>query len=244
MNRKELLHEQYEDALFALLMDAVADSEGAKALEENSRLQAEPHFQMPDSVDNRSLQTIHRHFAKLKRRSVQKYTARALGKAMIAVSVASTLFFTAFATSETVRLNTLNLVSEAFPEKTDFQFIPKADEVDTPQISATWVPDGYTFFADESGVYGKNSWSVYRNENNGFIHIMRFDARSGTVSLDTESAQTHIQEINGQKATVILKENEIQIIWGIESDATFIRILGIGITEEDLIHVANTVKYE
>lgn len=243
MNRKELLHEQYEDALFALLMDAVADSEGAKALEENSRLQAEPHFQMPDSVDSRSLQTIHRHFAKLKRRSVQKYTARALGKAMIAVGVASTLFFTAFATSETVRLNTLNLVSETFVERTDFQFVP-ASEKHIPQISATWLPDGFTLSSDESGNDGTNSWSVYKNESDGFIHIMWFDGNGSTVSLDTETAQVHIQEINGQTATIASKNNEIQIIWGSESDATFIRILGFGITEEDLIHVANTVKYE
>lgn len=244
MNRKELLHEQYEDALFALLMDAVADSEGAKALEENSRLQAEPHFQMPDSVDSRSLQTIHRHFAKLKRRSVQKYTARALGKAMIAVGVASTLFFTAFATSETVRANTLNLISETFVEKTRFHFSDNQEDPVVPQISAGWLPDGFELSIDESGNDGTNSWSTYKDNKSGFIQITYINGDGSTVSLDTEETHVIKNEINGQKATIIKKDNETQIIWGIERDATFIRVLGLGITEEDLIHVANTVKYE
>ena len=35
MTRREELQEAYEDAMFALLMDYVAESEGEKALEEN-----------------------------------------------------------------------------------------------------------------------------------------------------------------------------------------------------------------
>ena len=35
MTRREMLLEQYEDALFALMMDEVAAVEGQKALEEN-----------------------------------------------------------------------------------------------------------------------------------------------------------------------------------------------------------------
>lgn len=39
MTRREELQEAYEDAMFALLMDYVAESEGEKALEENRVLQ-------------------------------------------------------------------------------------------------------------------------------------------------------------------------------------------------------------
>ena len=38
MTRREKLQEQYEDALFALLMDDLAVEEGKKAYEENERL--------------------------------------------------------------------------------------------------------------------------------------------------------------------------------------------------------------
>ena len=42
MTRREELQEAYEDAMFALLMDYVAESEGKKALEENRALQKDP----------------------------------------------------------------------------------------------------------------------------------------------------------------------------------------------------------
>ena len=42
MTRREELQEAYEDAMFALLMDYVAESEGEKALEENRVLQEDP----------------------------------------------------------------------------------------------------------------------------------------------------------------------------------------------------------
>ena len=41
MTRREQLQEQYEDALFALLMDDLAAIEGQAALEENERLKSE-----------------------------------------------------------------------------------------------------------------------------------------------------------------------------------------------------------
>lgn len=40
MTKREKLLEQYEDALFSLLMDEFAESEGKAALEENERLKA------------------------------------------------------------------------------------------------------------------------------------------------------------------------------------------------------------
>lgn len=42
MTNHERLTEQYEDALFALLMDSVAEEEGKQALELNERLKADP----------------------------------------------------------------------------------------------------------------------------------------------------------------------------------------------------------
>ena len=42
MTKREQLIEQYEDALFALLMDSVAEEEGKQALELNERLKADP----------------------------------------------------------------------------------------------------------------------------------------------------------------------------------------------------------
>ena len=45
MTRREKLEEQYEDAYFALLMDAVAEKEGARLEELNDQLNRDPLLQ-------------------------------------------------------------------------------------------------------------------------------------------------------------------------------------------------------
>lgn len=47
MTKHEKLQEQYEDALFALLMEEFAAEEGKSALEENERLKCDPAFDVP-----------------------------------------------------------------------------------------------------------------------------------------------------------------------------------------------------
>ena len=47
MTKREQLREEYEDALFALMMDEFAVAEGEKALEENVRLKIDPVFVVP-----------------------------------------------------------------------------------------------------------------------------------------------------------------------------------------------------
>lgn len=70
MTRREELQEAYEDAMFALLMDYVAESEGEKALEENRVLQEDPDAEVPQEVRRACLKEIHRAFRKKSARSV------------------------------------------------------------------------------------------------------------------------------------------------------------------------------
>ena len=60
MTRREKLQEQYEDALFALLMDDLAVEEGKKAYEENERLKADSSFEVPSESRKRCVETIAR----------------------------------------------------------------------------------------------------------------------------------------------------------------------------------------
>ena len=72
MTRQELLVEQYEDALFALIMDKVAEVEGQKAIEENQRLKASGEVVIPEELNRRCKQTIRcktaeKHFEALRK---------------------------------------------------------------------------------------------------------------------------------------------------------------------------------
>lgn len=58
MTRKEQLWENYEDAVFAILMDAVAEQEGEKGLQLMEELEHDPSAQVSEEVQRRAEKTI------------------------------------------------------------------------------------------------------------------------------------------------------------------------------------------
>ena len=63
MTQKEQLWENYEDAVFAILMDAVAEQEGEKGLQLMEELEHDPSAQVPEEVQRRAEKTIRKAFA-------------------------------------------------------------------------------------------------------------------------------------------------------------------------------------
>lgn len=241
MSRREQLQEQYEDALFALMMDDVATAEGKKYLEENERLKNDPDAAVPEEISKECLRTIRRHFAKQKARTAGRVTAKVFGRVAMVAGVAAMLFTAAFATSETVRVSTMNLVVQVFGESTDFYFGNNQTTVIIPQITVGWLPDGYIL--DEQSRDNMDAWSLYRKSENETIKI-KFTLGDGTVlSVDTENAETENIQINDAQAMLITKGDERQIVWGTEDKSAFISIIGTGVTKDDLIHIANQLGY-
>ncbi len=238
MTRREQLQEQYEDALFALLMDEVATAEGEKALEENERLKNDPDAVVPAEVRQKCLRSIRRRFAVKNARAVGRFTARAFSKVALVAGIAAMLFTVAFAASETVRTNTLNLVVEVFDDHTAFSF---AGSDDGCRVVAGWLPEGYVLESQSEDSLGSDY--LYRKSEDEYFSIF-FTTGDGTVlGADTEDAEVRSIAINGTRATLVKKENEIQITWGIQERPAFLCILGTGITEEDLVHIAEKLNY-
>lgn len=66
MKSREQLQEEYEDALFALMMNYVTEAEGKRLRAENEALKQDPTAQVPEHLDQRCLQTIQRAFLRKK----------------------------------------------------------------------------------------------------------------------------------------------------------------------------------
>ncbi|WP_312612129.1 DUF4367 domain-containing protein [Oscillibacter sp.] len=241
MTRQEQLRERYEDALFALMMEKVAISEGKKALEENERLKNDPAAEVPEAVSRRCQQMIRQHFAAKAARKAGKFTVKFFGKIAMAAGIAAMLFTSAFAVSETVRINTLNLVVEVFGESTDFYFSDNLASDANSKIIAGWLPDGYIL--EDYGEENTDKWCIYRKSDDEYIQVIYTSGDGAILSADTENADTEDMQINGIQATLIKKDHELQLVWGTEDQAAFIQIIGTGITGEDLIHMANKLKF-
>lgn len=240
MTRREQLQERYEDALFALLMDEVASLQGKKALEENERLKNDPSAEVPEETTKRCMRAIRSHFTLQKARAAGRLTVKAFGKVATAAGIAAILFTGAFAASDSFRASTLNLVVEIFNESTDFR-LGASTPAGAYRISAGWLPEGYTLEGEGADNAGK--WYLYQNAADTSFYIIYTVAEGTVLSVDTEYAETQNIQVQGQQAMLILKGETVQIVWTLPDNSAFIQLIGTGMKSDDLIRVANEIKY-
>ena len=238
MTRKERLREQYEDALFALIMEEAAEAEGQKALEENRQLRDSGELAIPDGLRQRCHRAIAKGFAGQELRRVGRGVSRVVTKVALVALVGMLLLTTVFAASEDFRVKTLNLALEIFEDHTESTLTPDesiiASSVDSvvPQLTAGWVPDGFALV--EEGENSAMAWKDFQNEEAGTqISITVFNLRTGRMSVDTEDAEMLPIQINGADAFIINDTDDeiIQIIW--QEDAAsewLIYVVGMDLT--------------
>lgn len=240
MKNREQLREQYEDALFAMMMGELASREGEKAMKENKRLQDDPAAAVPGQIDRKCMQTIRGHFRKNHIRKAGRTARKALGIAAMVFGIFSALFVGAFAMSETVRANTMNLITETFGESTDFYFAPSPTNA-VPQIKAGWVPEG--FVLEDEGSDEMSSWFFYTNENGKYIRAFHTFGDGTVFSVDTENANIEHVQVCGVQAMLITKGDKAHITWGDWEEKGFVEIFCSGISPETLIRIAEGIQY-
>ncbi|WP_409967678.1 DUF4367 domain-containing protein [Bengtsoniella intestinalis] len=124
--RQEKL-EQIEDAQFALLMYDLAEKEGQRLLELNKQLQNDPTAAVPETLDKKCRKTIADYYKTQENRKRVR-TLKSIGKKiLIAASIATILFTSAFALSEDFRVRTMDLLLDVQERYTAFSFIETAE---------------------------------------------------------------------------------------------------------------------
>lgn len=212
MTRHEQLQEQYEDALFALLMDEIARSEGEKLLKENERLKQDPDADIPDDVMRRCRKVINREFSKKNAAKAYKLSVRMFHKIAVFAFIAILLFTTAFAASESLRVNTLNLVIEVFERNTDYRTSPTSQvPKDSLNFDVGWLPNGFILTKWNSNQY--SDWANYETPDGDLLGIdLAAICKNEVISVDTENAMIEEISVNEIKSTLIIKEYHYQVV--------------------------------
>ena len=244
MTRQELLVEQYEDALFALVMDKVAEVEGQKAIEENQRLKASGEVVIPEELNRRCKQTIRCKTAEKHLKRYGKGFGKVLNKVAIVALMALLLFTTAFATSESFRVKTLNFVMEVFDDRTEIKFVPKdtaADSPAVPEITAGWLPEGFELTREESaGASRLYAYGIPGERACISVNIM--EMTSVSMVLDTEDANSISQQVQGEDAIMVDKGNIKQLAWKLHADENwYCCVITENISEEDMLKFAENI---
>lgn len=267
MTRTDQIAWQYEDALFALMMQDVVEHEGAQILRQVKALELDPAAAVPELVDARMEQSIHSFFA---RKKAKRYSGRmrsAIRKLAVAALVSSFLLTSAFAYSEEFRVGALNLMIDVFDQGTQITFQQTEPQQQTIQrnheqnvgfdLSVSWLPEGYVLDAEWSDA--KESGVRYINEIGTDLDVT-VDVYSESMMLlfDTEDCVKKNILIQENEATLYIKSEEamrrrypdnpefisdLTVMWCDDNAQTIVMVHTMNLTEEETIKLAETVRY-
>lgn len=209
MTRREHLLDQYENALFALLMDDLAWQEGERLLEENERLKNDPDADVPEEVMTRCRKVINREFTRKHISKVGHASWKVFRRIAVAACMAGLLFTVAFAVSDTVRINTLNLMIETFDRYTNYSFVPSSNTESASAASEFKIgklPEGFTLTDYKSTQMGEDYTYIGPHGEELYVSLNIFSSGSSPISIDTENADIEDITINGREAQLISKD--------------------------------------
>lgn len=245
MTQKEQLWENYEDAVFAILMDAVAEQEGEKGLQLMEELEHDPSAQVPEEVQKRAEKTIRKAFAAQSRRSARHVGFRMFQRIAVAVMIVILTAVCAFAAFPEMRSNVINTVIKICEDHTDITFADMGDgdcASKNYQITPNWLPEGFEL--SEEGDTSVSIWKLYRNTTDGNIYISETTAENNSMAVDTEDAKVSQIKIKNYDATLVIKDemNWNCLIFSIPEKGVVIYIDSEFIPYQDIIRVAEELS--
>lgn len=271
MTDHERLREQYEDALFALLMEGVAESEGEEALRLNEELKKDPNAEVPKDVQKRCEKTIRSAFAQKQLRATGRTAARWLTKVAVVAVLGGLMFTAAFALSEDVRVATLNALIQVMDDRTEITFEGIQTEGQQPpsetvsgldyhyNIALEWLPVGYNLVSGWTIKDGTSDHAVYMNSEESEIIIDIKPYNSSLIyTFDTEGTTSKEIEIQNHKATLYTKNenmlkqiqlsmpqiwSDLTVFWIDDSKQVIYCISATNQTEADIIKLVNGIHW-
>lgn len=249
MTRHEQLVENYENALFELLMEDIIEYEGEKIEKECEQLRNAPEFSIPPEMDRRCLKTIARACQKKRYRQLGEKAYKALSTAAVIVLVVLMLFTSAYAAFPSVRTGVLNLLIEMSDFATTMRL---EDNISTDLMSGgkkslgkytySGIPNEFTLMS--SNETRKTSRDYYENGVGEYISISIAQGENSQLKVNTENAVS-VSEITvaGYSGLLIVRE-DVAILALADTDAgMFITLYSNCLGETGLLEIAKTLTY-
>lgn len=251
MTRQDKLQLQYEDAVFALLVDDAAQAEGEELLALNERLKADPDAAVPEELDKKCREAIQDTFRKEQAKNRARSFKKALKVSLIAVLIAATLFTVAYAVVPEFQVAVKNLVLTLTETDVSTNLGLAPHGIVTPESTGIFryslphIPDGYIlveeYCIENSGYRGY--WYDAPDGNHYTIDIETGNETS-VVAIDTENAQSVTKIIiNGYSGICVLKNGTVHIAWADTDRSVFLDVYATALPKEQVIEMAQAIHY-
>lgn len=220
------LRENYENALFALLMDEYSKEEGEQLLTLQKKLEEDVGFQLPEGMEERGLKLIRKTYRKNNRKYAMKIVEKALTRVAVVVLTLNITFGAFFVSVEAFRNKVLNMVLTYCETHATAQFtgdaenaaIAAEDHVYTVEDFMAVLPEGYVLASHDvndmmetAEISGPDDisifWSVQSitangnvdTENADFIEQIEFDEKEGLITEKAGTTTVLIGDTENQK---------------------------------------------
>lgn len=250
--RRNQLQEKYEDALFALMMDDYLRQQGQQAFDENERLKESNEIEISQNIDKRIRNQIKRLSHVTSRKHSGKSIAVIAKRVGIVLCAAVILTMTAFAAFPELKIGVMNWWVQITDEFIDFHFKESNsnDMIEDPEdesiaqsdgFTVSWIPDGFTL---ESETILPDFVTEYKyiSTDDSYFYVMKVVGDGTTFSIDTEDAEMRNIKMHGKDAIFTKKGGEITITWEEPEQAALMRVVAVGISEEELMKIAEGVQ--
>ena len=247
MTKYEELCDNYENALFALLMAEVAEEDGKKYLEESEELNNDPCADVPVTLDRKCRGIIRREFAKSKRHKSMRVIRSISNKVAAVALIFLLLFTTAYALVPEVRIRTLNILVDISDVATSLTFSNDTDII-TNEISNNEffdytipvVPEG--FIITDQGKDNRSVWLTYENDDGAVINLDITAGSTTALHVDTEDADSVSKIlIHGYEGLLIEKGRKTHIVWGDTDQGAYISVVCSDVDKDAAIKFVNDI---
>ena len=242
INDDKMLYEQYNDALFRLLMHSVAQHQGQQYQEENQALKAQEGGPS-ETAKRRCLRTISRQVRRGHARAAARTASRVLSKAAVVMLLVISCLTAAFAVSPVFRSDALRWAVATFGDHAEYRFNQTEGGVQYQGIEVGWLPEGYELV--ESDVTNRTISQFYTRSSGGTeqsieIQVMDF-AGEGIFKVDTEADELYQVIVQNTLATVIERGSRIQITWMHPKFNCIVMLYSDNISAETALRIAQSI---
>lgn len=254
-NKKQELKNNLEDAYIALIMDDFSEEEGARLLEECTRLNADPNAAVPESIHTKCMEVIDNHFAQERNAQVRLRIKSRAKKAVLVAAIIAALFTTAFATIEEFRVGVLNFALDIQEKYSNIIFNKSEDKNNLHSMNnASVLCDrrliiyyDFSEFELTKEIYDEIGLVVsFATEEQGqTVKILVSNIEDNMSSrVDTEDAD-NIKDvlIRGMDGKLIIKDSRCHVLWINPEGTKFMQVITTGMTAEQALKIAECIVY-
>ena len=226
--------EDYEDALFALLMDRLSEEEGEKYKLLNEQLKNDPQYKVPEEFSQCCYYTIKKEFSKMRRRTLEKAAVKLFQRASMLMVAFALLLTSTLALSPSLRSYTANWILEIMYDHANISFT--SPNIVGEEMEVRWLPEGYSMVSK-----AENVWEFQdANKNWRFLTVTAYNGSE--IDIDTEDASlVENVQIGNLSGLYVEKESNNTLAYVIQDESCAIMIYSNNLDKDTLIKIAQNI---